>query len=197
MTPKKGPIGTMITLTYSGLGSSLYEGGASLPVRQPLRRRVDGQLDARRRDGQVPRLGARRPAHGRGHRRDQLRLPQHPAVADPVGERAPLHVQRHEGRGPAEAADGLAGLRRPDARREDDAGRRRPLGRQRRGEARARASGPVLSKVDVSALRPHAERSRQPRLVDGRRQPRQLHGHVLELRLGAARQRNGSSRTAR
>ena len=30
MTPKKGPIGTMITLTYSGLGSSLYEGGASL-----------------------------------------------------------------------------------------------------------------------------------------------------------------------
>jgi sulfopyruvate decarboxylase TPP-binding subunit len=30
MSPKKGPIGTMITLTYSGLGSSLYEGGASL-----------------------------------------------------------------------------------------------------------------------------------------------------------------------
>jgi sulfopyruvate decarboxylase TPP-binding subunit len=30
MTPKKGPIGTMITVTYSGLGSSLYEGGASL-----------------------------------------------------------------------------------------------------------------------------------------------------------------------
>jgi len=30
MTPKQGPIGTMITLTYSGLGSSLYEGGASM-----------------------------------------------------------------------------------------------------------------------------------------------------------------------
>lgn len=30
MTPKQGPIGTMITLTYSGLGASLYEGGASL-----------------------------------------------------------------------------------------------------------------------------------------------------------------------
>jgi hypothetical protein len=30
MTPKKGPIGTMVTLTYTGLGSSLYEGGASL-----------------------------------------------------------------------------------------------------------------------------------------------------------------------
>ena len=30
MTPKNGPIGTMVTLTYSGLGSSLYEGGASL-----------------------------------------------------------------------------------------------------------------------------------------------------------------------
>ena len=30
MTPKKGPIGTMITLTYKGLGSSLYEGGASV-----------------------------------------------------------------------------------------------------------------------------------------------------------------------
>jgi hypothetical protein len=30
ITPKKGPIGTMITLTYTGLGSSLYEGGAAL-----------------------------------------------------------------------------------------------------------------------------------------------------------------------
>jgi hypothetical protein len=30
MTPKRGPIGTMITLTYTGLGASLYEGGASL-----------------------------------------------------------------------------------------------------------------------------------------------------------------------
>ena len=30
MTPKRGPVGTMITLTYSGLGASLYEGGASL-----------------------------------------------------------------------------------------------------------------------------------------------------------------------
>jgi len=30
MTPKSGPIGTMITVTYNGLGSSLYEGGASL-----------------------------------------------------------------------------------------------------------------------------------------------------------------------
>jgi hypothetical protein len=29
MTPKKGPIGTTITLTYGGLGSSLYEGGAA------------------------------------------------------------------------------------------------------------------------------------------------------------------------
>ena len=30
MSPKSGPIGTMITVTYHGLGSSLYEGGASL-----------------------------------------------------------------------------------------------------------------------------------------------------------------------
>ena len=30
MTPKRGPVGTMITLTYSGIGSSLYEGGGSL-----------------------------------------------------------------------------------------------------------------------------------------------------------------------
>ncbi len=28
--PKQGPIGSMITITYNGLGSSLYEGGASL-----------------------------------------------------------------------------------------------------------------------------------------------------------------------
>ena len=30
VTPKRGPIGRMITLTYTGLGSSLYEGGASV-----------------------------------------------------------------------------------------------------------------------------------------------------------------------
>jgi len=30
ISPKKGPIGTPITITYSGLGSSLYEGGAAL-----------------------------------------------------------------------------------------------------------------------------------------------------------------------
>jgi hypothetical protein len=29
MTPRRGPIGTTITLTYGGLGSSLYEGGAA------------------------------------------------------------------------------------------------------------------------------------------------------------------------
>jgi hypothetical protein len=30
ISPKSGPIGTMITVTYNGLGSSLYEGGGSL-----------------------------------------------------------------------------------------------------------------------------------------------------------------------
>jgi hypothetical protein len=30
ISPKSGPIGTMVTVTYTGLGSSLYEGGASL-----------------------------------------------------------------------------------------------------------------------------------------------------------------------
>jgi hypothetical protein len=30
ISPKSGPIGTMITVTYKGLGASLYEGGASL-----------------------------------------------------------------------------------------------------------------------------------------------------------------------
>jgi hypothetical protein len=30
ISPKKGPIGTPITITYSGLGSSLYEGGGAL-----------------------------------------------------------------------------------------------------------------------------------------------------------------------
>ena len=30
VTPKQGPIGTMLTVTYTGLDASLYEGGASL-----------------------------------------------------------------------------------------------------------------------------------------------------------------------
>ena len=57
-------------------------------VRQPLRRRRHGELDPRRRDRQVPRVGPRRPPHRGDRRRDQLRLPQHPAVARSRGRSA-------------------------------------------------------------------------------------------------------------
>ena len=68
-----------------------------------------------------------------------------------MGDRPQVHVHRHEGRRPAEAAHRLARLGRADDRREDDAGRAR---RSPRGKATATlssTSGPVLSKVDVSA----------------------------------------------
>ena len=125
---------------------------------------------------------------------DYLNIPQSP-IPWAVGQA--VHVQGHEGRGPAEAAPRLARRGHADARR---AGRRCPPA------ALAADKGDGDAQLDVRARpleggrlrdRPHAERAGQRRLVDRRRQPRQLQRHVLELRLGAARQRHGGARTAR
>ena len=152
MTPKKGPIGTMITLTYSGLGSSLYEGGASLQYDNHYVGAIMANWTRGVANGPVPRRRPGRPAHRRGHRRDQLRLPQHPAVADPVGDREDFTFNVTKDARPPEAADRLAGRGRADARREDDDGRRqRPRRRQGDGDAVSSTAGPVMSKVDVSA----------------------------------------------
>ena len=89
ISPKRGPIGTTITVTYTGLGSSLYEAAARSCTTTSTRRR-DGQLDARRGLGH-PRGRPGRHAHDRDRGRDQLQVPEHRAVADPVGDRLQVH----------------------------------------------------------------------------------------------------------
>ena len=83
----------------SGSARRSYESVGARALRQPLRRRRDGEHDARRGDGQDPRRRRRR------HALDRVRglephgpVPQHGAVADSVDGRPPGHVHGHEGR---------------------------------------------------------------------------------------------------
>ena len=123
ISPKKGPIGTMITLTYSGLGSSLYEGGGSLLYDNKY---VGAVMANWTRGVAKVHIRASRPgrqAHARHLRRDQLQVPEHRAVADPVGHGLHVHLQGHEGQRPPGAEDRLAGERRTDV---SPRGRRSP-----------------------------------------------------------------------
>ena len=77
----------MITLTYGGLGSSLYEGGAAAYYDNKY---IGAVMANWTRGVATVKFRASGPV-GRhvvaGRRRDQRRLPEHPAVADPVGGR--------------------------------------------------------------------------------------------------------------
>ena len=147
ITPKGGPIGTPITVTYSGLGSSLYEGGASLLYDNKYAGAVMANWTRGVAQVPDPRHRAGRQAHDRDRRRDLVQVPEHPAVADPVGNRLQVRLQRDAGQRPARAEDRLAGQRRADVQLAHDArpGREpvRHRGR-RRGDAehdgRARSS---------------------------------------------------------
>ena len=81
--------------------------------------------------------------------------------------------------------------RRADGRREDDA-RRRSLDTRgsRDGERSASTTRPGPHEGRRHRERAHARRAGRPRLGDGRRQPRQLHRHLLVVRLGSARHRD-------
>ena len=145
-------------------------------------------------DRQDPRHRPGRPAHGRDRRRDQLQVPEHPAVADPVGRR--LSGSRSRSRrttGGRQA--GSTGPQR--SRRRSTRGRRSP----RRGSRPAARDGVAELDERCRGLEGRrlrdgadAEPARRPRVVDRRRQPRQLHRHLLEVRLGAARERDGGRR---
>ena len=54
VTPRSGPVGTPITITYSGLGDSLVHRRGIAVVGQPLRGRADGQLDPGRSSSDHP-----------------------------------------------------------------------------------------------------------------------------------------------
>ena len=193
MTPKKGPIGTMITLRYSGLGSSLYEGGASMQYDNHY---VGAVMANWTRGVATVKFRASGPV-GRhiveiadAISFDYLNIPQSP-IPWAVGHRFAFKVTKDAGL--TEATPRLARRGRADHRRKDDAVRRRARGRQGLGDAQLDVRTDPLEGGRLRE-RPHAERSRQHRVVDRRRQPRQLQRHVLELRLGAARQRDGDRR---
>ena len=187
ISPKPGPIGTMLTVTYTGLGSSLYEGGASLLYDN----KYAGAMMANWTRGvAVMHIRASGPV-GR-HTIEvadaisfkYLNIQQSPI---PWGTGNLMSFNGHEGRGrpkaridwPAKVAPTLdakttlqlAGI---------DRSRRRP-------RSLASTSGAVNSQVGDHRERPGAEHAGRPRVVDRRRQPRQLHRHVLGVRLGAAR----------
>ena len=198
ISPKRGPIGTMITVTYNGLGSSLYEGGASLLYDNHY---VGAMMANWTRGTAVAHIRATGPV-GR-HTIEAadaisfkyLNIQQSP-IPWGTGANFAFNVTKDNGR--PKAADRLARERRADARREDDAQPR--LGRHDRLAATASlasTTGTVNSKVDSHRRRPDAERAGRPGVGDRRRQPRQLHRHVLgfvSVPLGNA---NRAQRTAR
>ena len=150
MTPRRGPIGTMITLTYTGLGSSLYEGGASLLYDNHY---VGAVMANWTRGVATVKFRAAGPV-GRHTVRiadaisyEYLNIPQAPI---PWATGQHVHLHGDEGRRASEDAHRLAPLRRSDAQREDDHGDGRRHGRQR-DRTVSSTSGPILSKVNLSA----------------------------------------------
>ena len=194
MTPKKGPIGTMITLTYSGLGSSLYEGGASMQYDNHY---VGALMANWTRGVATVQFRAAGPV-GRHTIEvadaisfDYLNIPQSPI---PWATGHSVHVHGDEGRRAAEAAARLARLRR---RRRSTRRRRWPRSAARAGKATATLSArPGPGPLEGRRLGERADAERSVSVVWSTVVGNRVNcsGHVLELRLGAARQRDGGSR---
>ncbi len=188
MSPKKGPVGTMITLTYSGLGASLYEGGASLQYDN----HYVGALTANWTRG-VAKVHIRATGGVGKHiitvtdaiSFDYLNIQQSP-IPWGTGHKFTFRVTKDYKVAPKPQIDWPVNITPTmDARTTMFADGVDPS-----STATAQVSkttGPVLSSYNRHRIRSRAERPGRPRLVDGRRQPGQLHGHVLELRLRSAR----------
>ena len=179
ISPKRGPIGTHDhDHGTTGLGSSLYEGGGSLLYDNKY---VGAVMANWTRGVAKVHIRASRPgrqAHDRDRRRDQLQVPEHRAVADPLGHG--LHVRpswsRRTTAVPQPRIDWPANVA-PTRRDADDARRRPGLGAADKldGQPERRRPAPVLTKVGFTAagLTPNA--AGRPPVGDRRRQPRQLH----------------------
>ena len=185
ITPKQGPIGTPITITYTGLGSTLYEGGASLLYDNKY---VGAVMANWTRGVAVAHIRATGPVGKHTIEVDDaitfkyLNIQQSPI---PWGTGYKFNFTVTKDNGPAHAAHRLAGERRADA-----STRRTTLNDACSLDAGATAATATLSvderpghsKVDVTAsgLTPNAPG--RPRVGDRRRQPRQLHRHLLVVR---------------
>ena len=105
VTPTSGPVGTPITITYSGLGPSLYTGGASLLYDN----HYVGELMANwtRGTAQVTIRGGRGggQAHHPDRQRHQLHVPERASVPHPLHQWRHRDFQSDQRRRPANGVD--------------------------------------------------------------------------------------------
>ena len=186
VSPTSGPVGTPITITYSGLGASLYTGGASLLwdnhyVGELMANWTRGTARAViRATGPV---GPHTIQIGNAISYLYLNVPQSP-IPYTNGAEVTFTVTKDDGPPPASIdwpvnvpptvsvrttleASGLAAGSKIAA-------------------TLAQTSGPVDTGVALSGVWFHLERPRRPCLVHRRWQPCQLRQHVLGVRVGAA-----------
>ena len=187
ISPTRGPVGTTITVKVVGMGSPTYESvGASStttssPVPWPRTRRAvpDVQAPAA---GRRARTGSSTPA------RATRAVHEHGAIAGPVDGQPRMKFTITKDAGGAATHVELAGARSADHRRADDLPASEPLHRGGRRACAAehdQRADPSKVAITAAGLAPSAPDSSP--VVDGRREPRQLHRHVLELRRRAAR----------
>ena len=185
----------MITVTYNGLGSSLYEGGASLLYDNHY---VGAMMANWTRGTAVAHIRATGPVGT--HTIEvadaisfkYLNIQQSP-IPWGTGEKFDVHASRRTTAGRRRSIDWPANVA-PTL----DAKTTLQLTALAASTA---ASAQLSSSTGAGQLegrhhreRPDAERAGRPRVVDGRRQPRQLHRHLLVVRLGPARQRDRDRR---
>ena len=188
ISPKRGPVGTPITISIVGMGSPTYESvGAVL-----YDNRYAGAVSANTTRG-VTSFKIR--AAGKvGPALDRVRglephgpVPQHGAVAGPMDGQPPAEVHGDEGRRPA-GSGRRAGCRRQadDRRAYDRDRRRRRVGLHGARQHRLREGEDPVEGQRLGQ-RPHAECAGRPPVDVGRRKPRELHRSVLEVHLPADR----------
>ena len=187
ISPKSGPIGTMLTVTYTGLGSSLYEGGASLLYDNKY---VGAMMANWTRGVAVAHIRASGPV-GR-HTIEAadaisfkyLNIQQSP-IPWGTGYLLSFNVTKDNGR-PKDRIDWPANVA-PTL----DAKTTLQLASASAGSVATASARVHLGRGQLAGRhhreRPDPEHAGRPRVGNRRRQPRQLHRHVLGVRLGSAR----------
>jgi hypothetical protein len=180
MSPKKGPIGTMITITYHGLASTLYGGSGAVYYDGHYTGAATGIWT---RGSSTVKIRASGPVGGHiiqatgGIGNNYLNIAQSPIpwVVDQVFR---FKVTADHG-APANRIDWPAKIT-PTISQRTTLG---SVGLNYSSGVTARSARRAARSAARRASRPGPEAGRRPaRLGDRRRQPRQLHRHVLELR---------------
>ena len=190
VTPRSGPVGTPITVTYSGIGASLYEGGASLLY--------DNHY-----------VGEMMANWTRGTARVTIRAtgavgPHTIQVGDAISflylnyQQSPLPyinggaitfwVTKNDGPLPPSSMDWPVDVAPTVSAKTTLV----DSGLSKSGDAASKAGGQPRSGRHprrAHRVRVDVGESGSARVVHRRRQPRQLHQHLLELRFDAARYR--------